>query len=95
MPIADRFRTHEVDNQPPALAPYDAYATDVALREAVAREGGGWAEAQLIAYGPIAGGEAMALGVAANAHRPVLHTYDSAGHRIDDVEFHPAYHRLL
>ena len=24
MPIADRFRTHDVDNQPPALAPYDA-----------------------------------------------------------------------
>jgi putative acyl-CoA dehydrogenase len=95
MPLSDRFRTHDVDNQPPPLAPYDAYATDVALREAVAREGAAWAEAQLIAYGPIAGDEAMALGVAANAHRPVLHTHDRAGHRIDDVEFHPAYHRLM
>jgi putative acyl-CoA dehydrogenase len=95
MSTADRFRTHEVDNQPPALAPYDAYATDVALREAVAREGGAWAEAQLIAYGPIAGGEAMSLGVAANAHRPTLHTHDRAGRRIDEVEFHPAYHRLM
>ena len=95
MPDSDRFSTHDVENQTPPLAPYDAYATDVVLREALAREGGGWAEAQLIAYGPIVGGEAMALGVAANAHRPTLHTHDRSGNRIDDVEFHPAYHRLM
>ena len=29
-----RFRTHDVENQPPPLAPYDAWATDVALRKA-------------------------------------------------------------
>jgi len=95
MSVADRFRTHDVENQPPPLAPYDAYATDVALREALAREGGAWAEAQVIAYGPIAGGEAMALGVAANAQRPTLRTHDRFGNRIDDVEYHPAYHRLM
>ncbi len=93
--LTDRFRTHDVDNQPPPLAPYDAYATDSALREALVREGGAWAEAQVAAYGPIAGGEAMALGVSANEHRPTLHAYDRYGHRIDDVEFHPAYHRLM
>jgi putative acyl-CoA dehydrogenase len=93
--ITDRFRSHDVDNQPPPLVPYDAYATDTPLREALAREGGGWAEAQVAAYGPIAGGEAMALGVAANANRPTLHAYDRYGHRVDDVEFHPAYHRLM
>ena len=85
MPVADRFRTHDVENQPPPLAPYDVYATDVALREALVREGGGWAEPQVAAFGPIAGGEAMALGVAANAHRPTLHTHDRYGQRIDDV----------
>ena len=37
MSIADRFRTHDVENQPPALAPYDMYTTDVPLREALAR----------------------------------------------------------
>jgi putative acyl-CoA dehydrogenase len=95
MPTVDRFTTHVVENQPPPLAPYDAYATDVALREALVREGAAWAEAQVIAYGPIAGGEAMALGVAANAHRPMLRTHDRFGHRIDDVEYHPAYHRLM
>jgi len=92
---ADRFRSHDVNNQPPPLAPYDAYATDGALREALAREGGAWAEPQVAAYGPIAGGEAMALGVSANEHRPTLHAYDRYGHRTDDVEFHPAYHRLM
>ena len=95
MSVADHFRTHDVENQPAPLAPYDAYATDVALREALAREGGAWAEAQVIAYGPIAGGEAMALGVAANAQRPTLRTHDRFGNRIDDVEYHPAYHRLM
>ena len=95
MPIADRFRTHEVENQPPALAPYDAYATDVALREALAREGGSWAEPQVAAYGAVAGGEAMVLGAAANENRPKLRTHDRGGERIDDVEFHPAYHRLM
>ena len=64
MSVAERFLTHDVENQPPPLAPYDAYATDVALREALAREGGGWAEPQVAAYGPLAGGEVMALGVA-------------------------------
>jgi putative acyl-CoA dehydrogenase len=95
MSLADRFRSHDVDNQPPPLVPYDAYATDTPLREALAREGGAWAEAQVAAYGPVAGGEAMALGVAANANRPTLHAYDRYGHRTDEVEYHPAYHRLM
>ncbi len=93
--LADRFRTHTVENQPAPLAPYDAFATDVPLREALAREGGGWAEAEVAAYGVVIGGEAMPLAVAANAHRPELHTFDRFGHRIDEVEFHPAYHRLM
>ena len=95
MPIADRFRTHDVENQPPPLAPYDAYATDAALREALAREGAAWAEPQVSAYGAIAGGEAMLLGFAANENRPTLRTHDRYGERIDEVEFHPAYHRLM
>ena len=90
-----RFRTHDVENQPPPLAPYDAWATDVALREAVDREGGGWAGDAIGAYGALAGGELMELARAANAHRPVLAAFDRYGHRIDEVEFHPAYHALM
>jgi putative acyl-CoA dehydrogenase len=95
MSIADRFRTHEVENQPPPLAPYDAYATDVPLREALQREGGGWAEDAVATYGPIAGGELMGLGVLANENKPRLRSFDRYGHRVDEVEFHPAYHRIM
>ncbi|CAN5917761.1 acyl-CoA dehydrogenase family protein [soil metagenome] len=95
MSIANRFRTHDVENQPPPLVPYDAYATDVPLREALAREGGGWAEEQVAAYGAIVGGEAMALAVAANVNRPTLRAFDNTGLRVDEVAFHPAYHRLM
>lgn len=34
--------THEVLNQPPALADYDPFSADLALQEALEREGGGW-----------------------------------------------------
>ncbi len=95
MSVADRFRTHDVENQPPALTPYDAYSTDLPLREALAREGGGWAEDQVAAYGEVIGGESMALAVAANENRPTLRAFDRTGVRIDDVDFHPAYHRLM
>ncbi len=95
MSIADRFTTHSVENQPPPLAPYDAYATDLPLREALAREGGGWAEHEVAAYGPIAGGELMELGVLANENKPKFRPYDRYGHRADFIEFHPSYHRIM
>ena len=95
MSTADRFRTHDVENQPPSLTPYDAYSTDLPLREALVREGGAWAEAQIAEYGAIVGSEGMALAGPANENRPKLRAFDRYGHRIDDVEFHPAYHRLM
>jgi len=82
-------------NQPPSIGAIDAYAADVALREAVAREGGAWASDQLHAYGALAGGEMVALGVQANANRPVFRPVDAYGRRIDQVDFDPAYHRLM
>lgn len=91
----DRFETHRVDNQPPPLTPYDAFATDRVLRDALGREGGTWAEPQVAAYGALVGGEMMELGRLANENRPQLHAFDRFGHRIDEVHFHPAYHRLM
>ena len=89
-------RTHEVRNQPPPLAGYDAYASDTVLREAVAREGASWAEERLHALGRLSGSEeAIAWGFEANEHPPVLHTHDRYGHRVDEVAYHPSYHRLL
>jgi putative acyl-CoA dehydrogenase len=93
--VADRFATHAVSNQPPALPPYDAWATDAPLREAVAREGGDWAADALTAYGRLAGGEMVELGRLANENPPKLRAFDRYGHRVDEVEFHPAYHRLM
>ena len=86
----------EVLNQPPPLVDFNLFATDRALRESVAREGAGWACAQLEAYGRIAGSaEAIEWGVLANECPPVLRTHDRYGHRRDEVEFHPAWHHLM
>lgn len=93
--VARQFRTHTVENQPPPIAPYDLWRSDLALREAVAREGGDWAEKELAGYGPVAGGELMELGFAANENKPKLRSFDRFGHRIDEIEFHPAWHRIL
>jgi putative acyl-CoA dehydrogenase len=87
--------THEVLNQPPPLRDYNPFDCDRALAEALVREGGGWAADRLRALGAVAGGEAIDWGVQANAHPPVLRTHDRYGHRIDEVEYHPAYHRLM
>ena len=88
-------RTHEVLNQVPPLVDYDVYATDVALTEAVRREQAGWAEERLRTVGKVAGGEALAWGIQANRHPPELRAFDRFGHRVDEVEFHPAWHQLL
>lgn len=91
-----RFETHDVTNQPPPLVDVDFYGSDPALKEAVTREGAGWAEAELKALGRKAGSEAMlALGSLANANLPVLRAFDRQGRRQDRVEFHPAWHGLL
>jgi putative acyl-CoA dehydrogenase len=93
--MSERFLTHQVENQPPPLLPYDAFGSDVPLREALAREGGDWAQAQIQVYGLLVGGEMMALGTQANENKPKFKPVDRYGHRVDEVEFHPAYHRLM
>jgi putative acyl-CoA dehydrogenase len=88
--------THEVFNQPPPLADYDVFAADAALVEALRREGAGWAEDELGELGRVAGSpEAIEWGFQANANPPVLKTHDRYGHRIDSVDYHPAYHSLM
>ncbi|EPD66419.1 acyl-CoA dehydrogenase family protein [Streptomyces sp. HGB0020] len=94
------WRTHTVSNQVPPLVGYDAFGADRALGEAVERH----VEAGLLDE---VGGELGALGrasgsaqlrewaVQANESPPRLRTHDRYGHRIDEVDFHPAWHRLL
>jgi len=87
---------HEVVNQPPPLVDYNLFAADRALREAVAREGAGWACEALHDFGRELGtAESIEWGALANEHPPVLHTHDRYGHRRDEVEFHPAWHHVM
>ena len=87
---------HEVLNQPPPLVDYNPFAMDRALRHAVAREGAGWACAELEDFGRVCGSaEVIEWGALSNQHPPVLHTHDRYGHRRDEVEFHPAWHNLM
>lgn len=88
--------THEVRNQPLPLQDTNLYDDDVALAEAVRREGGAWSEERLRGFGKLTGSrELIELGFQANENKPVLHTHDRYGRRIDEVRFHPAYHRLM
>ena len=90
------FDTHQVFNQAPPFADVDLFACDAALREALQREGGGAAAGALAALGRQLGqAEVLELGRLANAHPPELRNFDRAGRRIDALEFHPAWHRLM
>ncbi|PZG24263.1 isovaleryl-CoA dehydrogenase [Micromonospora craterilacus] len=87
--------THEVFNQVPPLVGHDT-ADDPALLDGLAREGAGWAAPELHELGRLAGSEqATEHGRLANEHPPVLRTHDRYGHRVDEVEFHPAWHELM
>jgi putative acyl-CoA dehydrogenase len=88
--------THEVTNQPPPLTGYDA-SEDPALLGALRREGVGHeAEQKIRELGRLAGSERQQEnGRLANENPPKLRTHDRYGHRIDEVEFHPAWHELM
>jgi len=95
LPIAD-LDTHEVTNQPPPFEDIDLFATDRALADAVSRAGGAVHAERLGALGRRAGSaEVIDWGVEANRNPPILDTHDRWGRRIDEVRFHPAYHRLM
>ena len=91
-----RLATHEVTNQPAPLPDCNLYAVDAALGEGLHREGAGWAEEAVRALGAAAGGaEVRQLARQANRNSPELRAFDPHGRRIDEVEFHPAYHELM
>ena len=83
-------------NQPPPLVDYNLFEADAPLRESLEREGGSWAQDMVGELGRLAGTQqAIDWGFQANAHPPVLRTHDRFGNRIDEVEFHPSWHRLM
>ncbi|OOY19183.1 DNA alkylation response protein [Thioclava sp. DLFJ5-1] len=92
-PRAD-LPTHHVENQPPARGDVDLFGTDAPLREAVARAGG-QAEG-LSDYSQTLGTTEMReAGRDANRYLPELRLFDMGGRRLDEVRFHPAYHRFM
>ena len=94
LPASDA--THEVFNQPTPLANYNLFLGNHAMRDALAFNHAGAHAAFLQTVGAQLGGAAMfKAGALANQFPPRLQTHDSQGRRIDQVEFHPAYHELM
>src|SRR6185437_3034573 len=94
-PVLTSRPTHEVVNQAPPLVGHDV-AGDDALLTAVTEHGADWVLPELHELGLLAGSAQTAeLARLANVHSPVLRTHDRYGHRIDEVEFHPAWHQLM
>ena len=87
--------THAVTNQPPPLEGLDLFTQNRPLVEALEREGGGWARETASELGQIAGGDGIRWGFEANENPPRLKTHDRFGNRVDQVEFHPAWHELM
>lgn len=87
--------THVVTNQVPPLTDHNPAASPV-LMEALVREGGAWGVEEVTELGAIAGSAtARRWGDLAERNRPVLHTHDRYGHRVDEIEYDPAYHELM
>jgi len=92
----NRFDTHEVFNQAPPFGDVNLFACDPALRAALENEGAGWAGADLDRLGQALGAAGVLdLGRLANEFPPRLVNFDRGGHRVDEVEFHPAWHELM
>ncbi|MGW5401664.1 acyl-CoA dehydrogenase family protein [Streptomyces sp. NPDC003952] len=95
--------THTVSNQAPPLVGHDVYGSDRVLSEGVERhladaapELAAEAREELSDLGRAAGSrQAQDWGTQANENPPKLRTHDRYGNRIDEVEFHPSWHRLL
>jgi len=91
--------THDVTNQTPPLVDQDLFTSDRPLVDALTREAGEaaqWASTRARSFGQEVGrARTLVWGDQANRFPPELKTHDRFGHRIDEVEFHPAWHELL
>lgn len=96
MTIALPQHTHTVTNQVPDLAGLAAFDADPVATFALTHYGAGWAagparELAEQVWSPAA----LAAARQSHRHPPELRTFDRVGHRLDEVEFHPAYHQLM
>ena len=94
-PLA-QLATHKVTNQPPPLPDVNLYTSDAALRDAVEAGGGAAHHSRLAEFGERCGTvQTREWAHQANASTPRLKAFDRYGQRLDEVEFHPAYHHLM
>ena len=90
------WQTHEVSNQFDELTDYNLLDSDAALAEALERADAGWAKSRLRDYGETLGrAETFELAEEANRFPPQQRAFDRRGRRVDQVDFHRAWHRLL
>ncbi|MEM9421003.1 MAG: acyl-CoA dehydrogenase family protein [Pseudomonadota bacterium] len=88
--------THEVTNQPPPFLGVSLFSDDDALVGAVRSFSADDHVDDLSQYGARCGSaEVQEWGDEANRQKPELINFDRYGHRVDEVRFHPAYHKLL
>jgi putative acyl-CoA dehydrogenase len=91
-----QLATHDVTNQPPPLEDFNSFDTDRALKDAVEINGAGPHLGALSAFGARCGSaEVIEWGRLAEKNPPQLRSFDRYGRRLDEVEFHPAYHQLM
>src|SRR5437762_4312939 len=96
MTLQQRFETHDIFNQSPPYEGVDLFASDRALRDAVAANGAGAEAGALSEFGRHWGTAAMFDAARiANENTPKLKTFDTKGFRRDVIEFHPAYHGFM
>ncbi|MFC4337918.1 acyl-CoA dehydrogenase family protein [Salininema proteolyticum] len=90
------FETHEVLNQSRPLQGHNPFLDDPALRESLEWTGAGWIAAEAEKLGATLGtAEIRRAAEDAERHGPVLRTHDRYGNRVDEVDFHPDYHRFM
>lgn len=83
-------------NQPPPRTGFNAWDEDAVLQTAVRRHGGDWIAPRAGELGALVGSEQMQLLARdANRHAPELRSHDRYGNRLDQVDYHPAYHELM
>jgi putative acyl-CoA dehydrogenase len=92
-PVSD---THEALNVVPPLTDHDVFSSDVALVEAVQQYGGEQHLGRLRELGRLAGSSRSARWAEyVDRNPPQLHSHDPYGRRIDEIDYHPAWHRLM
>lgn len=93
------MKTHEVTNQTPprtgAIAGLNAYLGDPLLRQHAASFPAGLQQELEHSGRFVLSAEAQDMARLANTELPKLHSFDRFGNRLDQVEYHPAYHALM